>query len=475
MGLVVIQRTTGSTGNVTGPADSVDNGIVRFDGLTGKIIQGFASSPPYITDDGIISVYNDHHAVIVSDTADNPFTLRSSRARTTGQVITSGDSVLEILGRGWAGATNEYKDSARIKFLTEGTVNDTGTGRVPGVITFSTSQDVNSGALTQALAIHSNQDVVVGTAALATDATGGFPFVPTCPGTPTGAPTTRTGRSPFIYDSTNDLLYVYNGGWQQVGAAGSGDVVGPAASTDNAIVRFDSTTGKLIQDYTSGAPTISDTGAATFQTTMGLGVAADTANGFYVRPTLATTNQKGLLVLPVITSDASFGHGIAIALETEAAAFALGDARTLSIGAPTVGAGSSITTLYQLHISEATEAGTNWSLYVAGGASYLGGSLTIADAKDVILDTTTGTKIGTDVSQKLGFWNAAPVVQPAAAAQAAVTNSTGGTADGTMAAVGDTSAGDESGVINDNFTELWTLQDAMRTALVDAGLMKGAA
>ena len=43
-------------------------------------------------------------------------------------------------------------------------------------------------------------------------------------------------------------------------SGGSGDVTGPASSTDNAIVRFDGTTGKVIQDYTSGAPTISDTG-----------------------------------------------------------------------------------------------------------------------------------------------------------------------------------------------------------------------
>lgn len=45
---------------------------------------------------------------------------------------------------------------------------------------------------------------------------------------------------------------------------GSGDVVGPASSIDNAIARYDGTTGKLIQDYTSGAPTIDDNGLATF-------------------------------------------------------------------------------------------------------------------------------------------------------------------------------------------------------------------
>lgn len=49
--------------------------------------------------------------------------------------------------------------------------------------------------------------------------------------------------------------------WQNSPAgSGSGDVVGPSSSVDNSIARFDGTTGKLLQGYTSGAPTISDTG-----------------------------------------------------------------------------------------------------------------------------------------------------------------------------------------------------------------------
>lgn len=49
--------------------------------------------------------------------------------------------------------------------------------------------------------------------------------------------------------------------------SGGGDVTGPGSSVDNAIVRFDSTTGKIIQGYTSGAPTISDTGELAMSTT----------------------------------------------------------------------------------------------------------------------------------------------------------------------------------------------------------------
>lgn len=64
------------------------------------------------------------------------------------------------------------------------------------------------------------------------------------------------------------MSYVFNpftGAFDVSGTSGgSGDVAGPASSVDNAIVRFDGTTGKIIQDYTSNAPTIADDGIATF-------------------------------------------------------------------------------------------------------------------------------------------------------------------------------------------------------------------
>lgn len=47
--------------------------------------------------------------------------------------------------------------------------------------------------------------------------------------------------------------------------AGSGGISGPGSSVDNAIVRWNGTGGTAIQDYTSGAPTISDTGVLTMQ------------------------------------------------------------------------------------------------------------------------------------------------------------------------------------------------------------------
>ncbi len=50
-----------------------------------------------------------------------------------------------------------------------------------------------------------------------------------------------------------------------------------------------------------------------------------------------------------------------------------------------------------------------------------GGHLTIADAVDIAVNTGTGTKIGTATNQKLGFFNATPVVQ-----QTGVADATGG-------------------------------------------------
>jgi hypothetical protein len=60
--------------------------------------------------------------------------------------------------------------------------------------------------------IDSAGNVQVGTAALATTATNGFLYIPTCAGVPTGTPTTKTGLAPMVIDSTNNKMYIYSGG-----------------------------------------------------------------------------------------------------------------------------------------------------------------------------------------------------------------------------------------------------------------------
>jgi hypothetical protein len=88
----------------------------------------------------------------------------------------------------------------------------------------------------------------------------------------------------------NRMLAVDNAGKLYTAAlptSGTGDVVGPASATDNAVVRYDSTTGKLVQNSTV---TISDTGALAGVTTI------NTFNleGYVVLGTDRTTGLAGV-------------------------------------------------------------------------------------------------------------------------------------------------------------------------------------
>jgi len=59
---------------------------------------------------------------------------------------------------------------------------------------------------------------IVGSTALATTATDGFLYVPSCAGTPTGTPTSYGSSLPIVIDSTNHKLYFYSGGtWRDAG------------------------------------------------------------------------------------------------------------------------------------------------------------------------------------------------------------------------------------------------------------------
>lgn len=110
-----------------------------------------------------------------------------------------------------------------------------------------------------------------------------------------------------------------------------------------------------------------------------------------------------------------------------------------------------------------------------------GGTFTLADAKNIVVGSTTGTKIGTATTQKIGFWNVTPVVQPAAAGQAAVTfTNANGDIGGLTISAGYSQAEVQAlrnacEVLADDCRNLLTLVLAQRTAMVNSGLMKGAA
>lgn len=81
----------------------------------------------------------------------------------------------------------------------------------------------------------------------------------------------------------------------------------------------------------------------------------------------------------------------------------ISQAATLAIsGAPIQGTNATINNPYALWI----EGGTSRF----GGASLFEGTVTLSNI-NVALGGGAGTKIGTAITQKIGFWNATPVVQ----------------------------------------------------------------
>ena len=82
------------------------------------------------------------------------------------------------------------------------------------------------------------------------------------------------------------------------GGSGSGDVVGPASATDNAIVRFDGTTGKLIQNSNATiADTSGDITAGTYNgNTIGAGSTSGTNTGDQnIFSTIAVSGQSNVV------------------------------------------------------------------------------------------------------------------------------------------------------------------------------------
>jgi hypothetical protein len=98
------------------------------------------------------------------------------------------------------------------------------------------------------------------------------------------------------------------------------------------------------------------------------------------------------------------------------------------------------------------------------------GDITIGDGTDFVLNTTTGTKIGTSTTQKLGFWNAPPVVQSAVAA---FTNNvtSGGTDDQIDNYTDLTTYANDATTIRNNLYQLGRKMDQVVDALRLYGLL----
>jgi hypothetical protein len=197
--------TSTTTGQVT-----VDNGAT-----TG--ILGIALSAKAGGSSGLVSVavhpVNGQYSPIFRNAIDSTSALQIKNA--AGTSFFTADSTNQRIGigtnnplttldiRGTSGTTPAASISALSSFAA-GVIDQSGSGDL-----FSASK---SGATK--FTITNGGSVVVGNAALSTNATDGFLYAPTSAGAPAGTPKTQTGTVAMEYDTTNNKLMIYNGAWK---------------------------------------------------------------------------------------------------------------------------------------------------------------------------------------------------------------------------------------------------------------------
>lgn len=169
--------------------------------------------------------------------------------------------------------------------------------------------------------------------------------------------------------------------------------------------------------------------------------------------------------LPVITFNGSTGANIINVPTNQAAGLTVKDSAGNLIVVDTT-TGTQVITI--------TPAVTITGMLTANGG------MTLGSGDNIVLSTTTGTKIGTGTTQLLGFWNATPVDQPAHVADPAAaasltgeaivtTNMEDGSANNTLEAITDTSMSDQSAAIERNLDKL---ADGINELVVDTVALK---
>lgn len=160
---------------------------------------------------------------------------------------------------------------------------------------------------------------------------------------------------------------------------------------------------------------------------LGTGWSADRFVNISGQLTGTGATQYGLASTPTFKmTTTTRGYAAFFRCDTEAAVFNVPGMRNLYVASPIIGAGSTIGTMYGLEIEALTVAGVT-----TGYGIYQRGATDINVFAGPINGTTTGLKVASTATEKLGFYGATPVVRPTGTPAAATDPAT------TMALVND--------------------------------------
>ena len=354
---------------------------------------------------------------VVLDGSRNSATYNITVSGTGGQTINGSASyvmasngqaaMFQFSGTEWKVLSEYLGASINATKIGAGSVSNTEFGYLDGVTSAIQTQldakaAASGGTLTSPTLI---------TPALGTPASGtltnctGLPIVAGTTGTLTVA---RGGTGLTALGSANQVLKVNGAGTALVfDASGSGDVVGPASSTDNAIARFDSTTGKLIQNSGATVDDSNQVSAASFTATGG--TAAN--NTMYVASNalrlrggtsgLAFYNTSGTETFNMSdTGAATLGPASAIGTSTFAGASIVGKTNGTDVAVGHVGQVMSTTYTTDTAFNTTGTWGQDASLTLTPGVWLLFGTLTAklngATVQSIQLDvsSTNGGSLG---------------------------------------------------------------------------------
>ena len=234
---------------------------------------------------------------------------------TTPVIVQSGDTLGSLYFKGAADSTSGAL-AAEIRAIVDTTPG--ASADMPGALQFLTSPDGTATPVSR-IKIGQQGNVILNNSgsALATSATGGFTYIPSCAGTPTGVPAViPTGAAPIVLDSTNNALYYYKSAWRSVNSVSLGttqattsgtafDFTVPAdtrritiifegislSGTDNYLVQLGDIDGIETSGYVSSSGSTVNAAAS---------VVIDSTSGFIIHSASAGNTMSGTFTLNLL-------------------------------------------------------------------------------------------------------------------------------------------------------------------------------